>query len=91
MVSATFGDQLWSCRGVGLSRVTRAIKVRRGPVTMVFENARERKGVFERTGRAKGQRDEAKKKSEEKRDSLPRELEEDEGDMREKKGFFGLF
>ncbi len=28
MCSATFGDDMWSCRGVGLGRVLSAIKVR---------------------------------------------------------------
>jgi C-terminal processing protease CtpA/Prc len=31
MCSATFGDQMWSTRGVGLSRVLAAIRVRAGP------------------------------------------------------------
>jgi len=30
MCSATFGDQLWSTRGCGLTRVLNAIKVRQG-------------------------------------------------------------
>jgi len=46
MCSATFGDQMWSTRGVGLSRVLAAIRVRSGPtVRLVFEspNAYKRK------------------------------------------------
>ena len=31
MCSATFGDQMWSTRGVGLTRVLAAIRVRAGP------------------------------------------------------------
>merc|ERR1740138_1473337 len=39
MTSATFGDQMWSCRGVGLNRVLRAIKVRQGTeVSLVVES-----------------------------------------------------
>jgi len=39
MCSATFGDELWSTRGVGLSRVLNAIKVRSGnTVKLVFES-----------------------------------------------------
>jgi len=30
MCSATFGSQMWSCRGVGLTRVLAAIRVRAG-------------------------------------------------------------
>ncbi|GAB0492258.1 hypothetical protein MMPV_003519 [Pyropia vietnamensis] len=37
-VSATFGDEVWSTRGVGLDRVMKSIKVRSGPfVTLVLE------------------------------------------------------
>ena len=42
MVSATFGDDLWSCRGVGLTRVLSCINVRNTkPVVLVFEAANE--------------------------------------------------
>jgi C-terminal processing protease CtpA/Prc len=38
MVSATFGDDMWSCRGVGLNRVLASIKVRNTkPVRLVLE------------------------------------------------------
>lgn len=38
MASATFGDDLWSCRGAGLTRVLSVIKVRNSkPVTLVLE------------------------------------------------------
>jgi C-terminal processing protease CtpA/Prc len=38
MVSATFGDDMWSCRGVGLNRVLSTIKVRNSkPVRLVLE------------------------------------------------------
>jgi hypothetical protein len=44
MCSATFGDQMWSCRGAGLSRVLAAIRIRAGPtVKLVFESANETK------------------------------------------------
>ena len=89
MCSATFGDQLWSCRGVGLARVTNAIKVRRGPVTMVFENANEQKGKFDSTGRASKQQAEARAKKQKSKDDLLKELEADEKDL--KKGFLGLW
>lgn len=42
MVSATFGDDLWSCRGVGLTRVLSCINVRNTkPVKIVLEAANE--------------------------------------------------
>ena len=44
MCSATFGDEMWSTRGVGLNRVLNAIRVRSGPtVKLVFENPTEPK------------------------------------------------
>jgi C-terminal processing protease CtpA/Prc len=40
MVSATFGDDLWTCRNVGLTRVLSCIKVRNTkPVQLVLEAA----------------------------------------------------
>ncbi|KAK4529818.1 hypothetical protein CCYA_CCYA02G0675 [Cyanidiococcus yangmingshanensis] len=40
-VSATFGDEVWSVRGVGLDRVLKSIKVRSGDyVTIVVEDER---------------------------------------------------
>mmetsp|Transcript_20269 Transcript_20269/g.48365 ORF Transcript_20269/g.48365 Transcript_20269/m.48365 type:complete len:205 (+) Transcript_20269:39-653(+) len=41
-VSATFGDEVWSTRGVGLDRVLKSIKIRSGDfVTLVLENEME--------------------------------------------------
>lgn len=38
MASATFGDDMWSCRGVGLSRVLTTIRMRNTkPVVLVLE------------------------------------------------------
>ena len=38
MASSTFGDDMWSCRGVGLTRVLSTIKVRNTkPVKLVLE------------------------------------------------------
>jgi C-terminal processing protease CtpA/Prc len=38
-VSATFGDEVWSTRGVGLDRVLKSIKIRSGDfVTLVLES-----------------------------------------------------
>jgi C-terminal processing protease CtpA/Prc len=39
MVSATFGDEDWSCRGVGVSRLYSSMKARQGGnIAFVFEN-----------------------------------------------------
>merc|ERR1712003_218225 len=44
MCSATFGDDMWSCRGVGLTRVLAAIRVRAGAtVKLTFESSLEGK------------------------------------------------
>jgi len=41
-VSATFGDEVWSTRGVGIDRVLKSIKIRAGDfVTIVLENSEE--------------------------------------------------
>ena len=37
MCSATFGDEMWSTRGVGTERVMKAIAVRAGDVSIVLE------------------------------------------------------
>ncbi|CAN0364571.1 unnamed protein product, partial [Ectocarpus sp. 13 AM-2016] len=41
-VSATFGEEIWSAQGVGLSRVQSAIRIRSGPtVKLVLETSKE--------------------------------------------------
>ena len=91
MCSATFGNEMWSCRGVGLTRVLAAIRVRAGPtVSLVFESPKQGKvkGV-EVARQAQAARD-AKVRAQAKRDELLKELESDE--TRLKKGkFLGLF
>ena len=42
MASATFGEEMWSCRGVGLTRVLSVIKMRNTkPVKLVLEAVNE--------------------------------------------------
>merc|ERR1712127_22037 len=87
MCSATFGSQMWSCRGVGLTRVLAAIRVRAGPtVSLVFESQNQRKlkgaEVAKQAQAAKGARERAQAK----RDFLMKELEADEKKL--KKGKF---
>ena len=91
MCSATFGDQMWSTRGVGLTRVLAAIRVRAGPtVKLVFESSKETANKARNTSRAAKAAEEARIRAQEKKDQLLKELEADE--KRLKKGkFLGLF
>lgn len=91
MCSATFGDEMWSTRGVGLSRVLAAIRVRSGAtVKLVFESPnafQKKKQVTESQIKA---REEAQRTAQAKKDALLAELEQDEERLNPKK-FFGLF
>lgn len=91
MCSATFGDQMWSTRGVGLTRVLAAIRVRAGPtVSLVFESTSQRKlKGAEVAKQAQAARD-ARERAQAKRDRLMKELEEDEKKLKKGK-FLGLF
>ncbi|KAL7557130.1 hypothetical protein ACA910_002414 [Epithemia clementina (nom. ined.)] len=90
MCSATFGDEMWSCRGVGLSRVLAAIRVRSGPVRLVFESPKQYKKTVELTTKQIKAKEDAAVAAQKKRDGLLSELEQDE--QRLKKGkFLGLF
>lgn len=90
MCSATFGDQMWSCRGVGLTRVLAAIRVRAGPnVKLVFEGTDETGEKWKNTAKAMEKAEEARARAQLKKDELLSELENDEKKL--KRGFFGLF
>jgi len=90
MCSATFGDQMWSCRGVGLTRVLAAIRVRAGPnVKLVFEGTGEKEKRWTKTAKSMEKAEEARKRAQAKKDDLLAELEDDEKKL--KRGFFGLF
>lgn len=91
MCSATFGGEMWSTRGVGLTRVLAAIRVRAGPtVSLVFESTSQRKVKgAEVAKQAQAARD-AKERSQIKRDQLMKELESDEKKLKKGK-FLGLF
>ena len=91
MCSATFGDQMWSTRGVGLTRVLAAIRVRAGPtVKLVFESPNETAKKVKVTSKALKAAEEARERAQSKKDELLAELERDE--QRLKKGkFLGLF
>lgn len=91
MCSATFGDQMWSCRGVGLSRVLAAIRVRSGIVRLVFESPKQYKSKKSLTTKQIREREDAAAKAQAKKDSLLQELNSDEQTWKSKKKFFGLF
>jgi C-terminal processing protease CtpA/Prc len=91
MCSATFGDQMWSTRGVGLSRVLAAIRVRAGPnVKLVFESPQQYKKKAAMTQQQRKAMEEAKVVAQKKKDQLLDELEQDEEKLKRGK-FFGLF
>jgi len=90
MCSATFGDQMWNCRGVGLTRVLAAIRVRAGPsVKLIFEGENEDDSKWAKSAKAMEKAEEARRRAQDKKDDLLAELEDDENKI--KKGFFGLF
>jgi 3-hydroxyacyl-CoA dehydrogenase len=91
MCSATFGDQMWSVRGVGLTRVLAAIRVRAGPnVSLVFESTKQAKRKKTNTNQQLQKQQDATKAAQDKKDALLSELDQDE--KRLKKGkFLGLF
>merc|ERR1711935_1287742 len=61
MCSATFGDQMWTCRGAGLTRVLAAIRVRAGPnVKLVFEGTDETGDKWKNTAKAMEKAEEAR-------------------------------
>ena len=91
MCSATFGEDMWSTRGVGLTRVLAAIRVRAGAtVKLVFESptAYKKKATMS-TAQRKAQED-ARIAAQQKKDRLLQELEADEEKLRKGK-FLGLF
>jgi len=91
MCSATFGNEMWSCRGVGLTRVLAAIRVRAGPtVSLVFESTKQRKVKGVEVAKQAQAAREAKERAQAKRDDLLKELESDETKLKKSK-FLGLF
>ena len=91
MCSATFGDDMWSTRGVGLTRVLAAIRVRAGPtVKLVFETPDQYKKKAVMTTAQRKAMEEAKQAAQAKKDQLLAELEADEVKLKKGK-FFGLF
>jgi hypothetical protein len=91
MCSATFGTQMWSTRGVGLTRVMAAIRVRAGnTVSLALESPNEgKRRASDTTKQVKAAAD-ARIAAQLKKDRLLGELETDEKKLNPKK-FFGLF
>merc|ERR1711918_109408 len=79
MVSATFGDEMWSARGVGKYRLEKSIAVRQG-MTISF--------VVESRGKGKKIDFAAQKKEKDRITRLQRQLTE-EVEAEKKKGLFG--
>lgn len=91
MCSATFGDQMWSTRGVGLTRVLAAIRVRAGPtVKLVFESTKETKKKTRNSSKAAEAAEDARMRAQKKKDQLLAELASDEKKLKKGK-FLGLF
>ena len=92
MCSATFGDQMWSTRGVGLTRVLAAIRVRSGAtVSIVVESPKAMARKQSDTVKQIQAREAAAMTAQAKKDNLLSELEQDELKLKKGKGFFGLF
>jgi len=91
MCSATFGGQMWSTRGVGLTRVLAAIRVRAGPtVSLVFESTNQREVKKGEVAKQRVEFEEAREKAQKKKDELLVGLEETEQKLKKGK-FLGLF
>ena len=91
MCSATFGGDMWSTRGVGLTRVLAAIRVRAGPtVKLAFESPSETKTKARRSTKAVQAAEDARKRAQEQKDQLLSELQADERKLKKGK-FLGLF
>jgi hypothetical protein len=87
MVSATFGDEVWSARGAGLGMIMQAIKVRQGnTVKIVLERSKvaaPKKPMFKAP--------EPKAKPQPKKPDDATLLKQLEDEEKGKKKFFGLF
>eukprot|EP01031_Cornospumella_fuschlensis_P031925 gene31925-38597_t len=93
MVSATFGDDMWTCRNVGLTRVLSCINVRNTkPVRLVLEAANPAEEA-KRRAIAYREPTEEEKAAKRKQDAeLLQEIEQEDQLLRKKrKGLFGLW
>lgn len=93
MASATFGDEMWSCRGVGLTRVMTTIKSRNSkPVKLVLEAPNEMEEKRRRAIAFKEATEEEKAAQKKKDEELLKSMvEEDKALLQKRKGPFGLW
>ena len=85
MVSATFGDEMWSARGIGKYRLEKSIAVRQGmTIAFVFES---------KDAKSKKSQAEAAKRQQVEKDRMTRLQKQltEEVEATKKKGLFGLF
>ena len=91
MCSATFGDEIWSTRGVGFNQVLNAIQMSSGPtIKLVFENPTEPKRKVSVTEKQLKAQEDARQAAQAKRDQLLEELEGDEERLNPKRFFWAL-
>jgi len=90
MVSATFGDEMWSTQGAGMTRVQKAIKVRSGrTVKLVVQNEKEIKAKQKQASESAEVKAQRFLAEQAKRDKLLKEVEADR--KQAAKGGFGVF
>jgi len=92
MVSATFGDDMWSARGVGLDRVVSSIKVRNSkPVRLVLEAVNEQEEKKRRAIAFREATEEEKAALQIKNDDLLGKMMDNDKELGKKRKFLGLF
>jgi C-terminal processing protease CtpA/Prc len=92
MAQATFGDDMWSCRGVGLDRVLSVVKMRNNkPVKLVLEAANEAEEKKRRAIAFAEASEEEKAAKKLKDDALLADMLEEDKSLLKKRKFFGLF
>jgi len=86
MVSATFGDELWSARGIGKYRLEKSIAVRQGmTISFVFE------GSDDKSKQAMKRQAKLQEKENAKMSRLQKQLAAEVDAEKEKPKLFGLF
>mmetsp|Transcript_19873 Transcript_19873/g.67316 ORF Transcript_19873/g.67316 Transcript_19873/m.67316 type:complete len:200 (-) Transcript_19873:201-800(-) len=93
MCSATFGDEMWNTRGVGLARVTSTIQIRAGgDIKLVLEGTAEAEKKRARAldaAAAKRAKEQAAKDA--RKSDLEAQLKADDEELKKKRGPFGLW
>jgi hypothetical protein len=93
MASATFGDDMWNCRGVGLGRVVSTIRVRNSkPVKLVLEAATKKEEERIRSIIFKPKTDAELANEAKKEEELMNAMKDnDKALLKKRKGFLGLW